>query len=131
MKRNFLIQAIIILSILFMISCEYDFIEHKVIIIPDDSTLADISFAAEVVIIFNDGNNCTAWLGTGGTPPDLTTNNAFNSINSTGLVNTDDPQSSKLYDYIQPQTSTHGWKKYTTEQSITVLTWITQGAQNN
>ena len=81
--------------------------------------------------IFTEGDNCTSCHNTGGTPPDLSANNAYNSIISSGLVNTDDPQSSTIYDDVQPQTSTHSWKKYTTEESVLILTWITQGAENN
>ncbi len=90
---------------------------------------SDISFSKNVEPIFNTGSNCTACHKSGGTNPDLTTGKAYASIAS--LINTANPENSKIYLYPAPTTSTHSHKKYTTAEAATVLNWIKQGAKNN
>jgi hypothetical protein len=110
---------------LFLISCEYEFIEVE---LPDANT--PVSFSEEILPIFTANNNCTACHKAGSTSPDLTAANAFNSI-VPDLVNLDEPELSKIYTFPNPSTGTHGFKKYTQLEAALVLSWITQGAENN
>jgi hypothetical protein len=105
-------------------SCEY------VYIVPDKPDPGDtISFSKQIIPIFK--SDCISCHNTGGTDPDLTENNAYNSIISDGLTDTNDPESSILYDFPHPDTGTHTWKKYTKTQADLILFWIQQGAKNN
>ncbi|MCF8301752.1 MAG: hypothetical protein K9I94_00650 [Bacteroidales bacterium] len=122
------------IGIIFMIvaaftSCEYEFIEPPQ---PDfngeDSVL---SFSDKILPIFTDGDNCTSCHNSGGTPPDLTAGNAYNSIMNNNLVDTAAPEQSVLYDYVRPDTDSHDWKAYTSTEAQLVLEWIKQGAKNN
>ncbi len=64
--------------------------------------------------------------------PDLSTGNAYSSLNSSRYINTSNPESSLIYTHPNPaNTSEHSQKKYTEAQAALVLTWITQGAKNN
>jgi len=107
------------------ISCEYDKIE---IDLPDPGE--PVSFAADILPIFTNGNNCTACHASGSISPDLTASKAFESI-VPALINTEEPESSKIYAYPQPGTPSHSFKKYTHVQAALVLSWIKQGAENN
>lgn len=123
-----------ILGLVAFWGCEYNFIvpEMEYQIIPDDGgTGPDISFATSVEPVFNSSNNCTACHRTGGTSPDLTTGKAYASISNSKYINLADPEASKIYSYLAPNTSTHTHKKYTAAQAATVLNWIKQGAKNN
>ncbi len=104
-------------------SCEYETIE---IDLPDVEE--PVSFSADIVPIFNDGNNCTACHGNNGTSPNLTADRAYGSI-VPDLVNTDEPESSTIY--VFPNSSSHSFKNYTQVQAALVLAWISQGAENN
>lgn len=106
-------------------SCEYEFIE-----IDEPDPEVPVSFANDIVPIFTSGNNCTACHRTGSTPPDLTAGNAYNSI-VPGLINITDPESSRIYAFPNPSSTTHTFKKYSQAQAALVLAWIKQGAENN
>ncbi len=109
----------------FLGACSYDYIEFKE---PEGT----IHFSTQIEPIFTDNDNCTACHKSGGTAPDLTQGNAYNSIIQMNLVNTSDPPSSPLYVYPDPSnTGQHSWKKYTPNQASLVLTWIQQGALDN
>jgi hypothetical protein len=106
-------------------SCQYETIE---IDLPDPTE--PVSFLSDIIPIFTNNNNCTACHGAGATAPDLTASNAYNSI-VPALINTDDPQNSRIYQFPHPSSATHGFKKYTHVQAALVLAWIEQGAENN
>lgn len=108
-------------------SCTYDFIKKAEPVNPS----TPVSFATQILPIFNNNSNCTACHKPGGEPPDYTTANAYNSIISNNVVNTSAPETSLLYTFPAPATGTHTWKKYTDNQAQLVLLWIQQGANNN
>jgi hypothetical protein len=108
-----------------LFSCQYETIEVD---LPDPAE--PVSFLSDIIPIFTSNNNCTACHDTGATAPDLTASNAFNSI-VPALINTEDPQSSRIYQFPHPSSATHGFKKYTHLQAALVLAWIEQGAENN
>jgi len=106
-------------------SCEYEFIEVD---LPDSNDY--VSLTADIIPIFINNNKCTACHKTGSTPPDLTADKAYQSI-VPKLINTTDPESSKIYSTPNPMSSNHSFKKYTSAEAALVLAWIKQGALNN
>jgi hypothetical protein len=117
--------AVLMFLLMGITSCEYEFIE-----IDEPDPDIPVSFADDIIPIFTAGNNCTVCHRTGSQSPDLTAGNAYNSIVPT-LINSSEPESSIIYSYPSPATSTHGFKKYTQTQAALVLAWIKQGAENN
>nr|WP_321357427.1 hypothetical protein [uncultured Draconibacterium sp.] len=116
--------SLIVLAII-MSGCAYNWIVEEEVIDPGDPDAPDVSFSAEIAPIFD--SKCTTCHYTGNQNPDLTPANAYNSINSNRYVNTSDPESSLIY--TKPLSS-HS-QTYSTAEAALVLTWITQGAQNN
>jgi len=129
-KTNLLV-LLFITTMGFLSSCTYDWIEYPAP--PPIDTTVIISFKTDVEPIWNNGNNCTSCHKTGGSMPnpDLETGKAYNSINSMGLVDLNNPEASIIYDHIAPSTNTHKWKKYDATQAQTILVWIQQGGKNN
>lgn len=128
-KRKLFFQVIILLNFLFLASCSYKYVEPETgpIIDPNES----VSFASQVVTIFNDNSKCTTCHKTGGQKPDLTIANAYNQITTLGLINSADAGQSKIYSFPEPNSSIHSWKKYTNSEAQIVLLWLNQGAKNN
>ena len=120
--------------VVFLINgCAYNFIIPEEVpdaIDPDDPNAPQISFAAEIETIFNNNNKCTA-CHDGGQNPNLTTDNAFASINSTRYINSTNPEESKIYGWAHPDTDSHKQLKYTAAEAAKVLLWIGQGAKEN
>jgi hypothetical protein len=133
MKKLKILFSLIFFTFLFS-GCLYNFVlpeESLPPVDPDDPDAPEISFTAVIEPIFNNSNNCTSCHKTGGTAPDLTTGNAYASINSSRYINTATPEESKIYTHTHPDTNTHKQKKYTSNQADQVLLWISQGAKNN
>jgi len=125
--KNILLQIFAVVSVILLISsCQYKWIIEPDVPPPDPEDT--ISFSQQIVPVFND-QGCTGCHNTGGQQPDLTTDNAYNSITGMGLVDTDDPSASKIYYYPLPDGSHFG--KYTSAQAALVLVWIEQGALDN
>lgn len=118
--------AVFFIVLLFS-QCKYDFIVPEEVIDPTDPTVEDVSFSSEIAPIFTN-LDCIACHNTGGRAPDLTSANAYSSI-VPSHVNLDNPEESEIYTMPSPNGS-HP-KKYSEAQAALVLTWITQGAQNN
>lgn len=130
MKRNLCFLLLIGFGlVLALASCEYEFIDSPPL--PPVDTTDTVKFAEDILPIFNDNDNCTTCHKTGGTSPDLTEANAYNSIMSMGLVDLTTPENSKLYIFPRPGSTDHNWKTYSQSQSEKVLNWIRQGALNN
>lgn len=121
----------LIMVILLMSGCVYNFILPEDVLDPEDPDAPEISFAQDILPIFNSSNNCTSCHDTGGQVPDLTAANAYASLNSSRYINTSSPDQSKIYTWSHPDTDSHKQKKYTEAQAAKVLIWITQGAKNN
>ena len=117
--------SLIVLAII-MSSCTYNWIVAEEVIDPDDPEAPEVSFATQIQPIFN--SKCTACHYTGNQNPDLSEGNAYSSINTSRYVNTAEPASSLIYTKASP-TGNH--VKYSEAEAALVLTWITQGAQNN
>jgi hypothetical protein len=121
----------LIMVILLMSGCIYNFILPDEVIDPGDPDAPELSFAQDIIPIFTASNNCTGCHDTGGQMPDLTAANAYASLNSSRYINVSSPDQSKIYTWPHPDTDSHKQKKYTDAQAAKVLVWITQGAQNN
>ena len=127
MKTQNSIVLLTTLLMLFIASCEYEFIEPEPPPIPTDT----ISFSGDIVPIWED-NNCTNCHKPNGVSQlDLTAANAYNSLTSFGLVNTVDPASSKIYTYPHPISGEHANKYSSEAEAEFILQWISQGARNN
>ena len=108
-------------------SCYYDLELEETVPIN-----AQIKFQNDIIPIFNASCSVTGCHITGGVSPDLTSDKAFNSLMSNGLINTNAPSSSELYLWVSGQKSTPmpvGGVNPTI--SATILAWIEQGALNN
>jgi len=116
-------------GVLFLAGCEYTFVQQTEIVPPTPDPNNPISFATQIAPIFT--SRCVECHKTGGTAPDLSAANAYASITSMNLINATDATASKLFDYIQPNTATHAWRKYSASQASLVLLWIQEGALNN
>ncbi len=113
---------------LFFASCQYDYLATPAPIPPPEPG-DTLSFSAEIIPIFQ--QKCVACHGVNAEAPDLTPDNAYNSIHSTGLIDADIPADSKIYTYPGPSSNTHSWKKYSDSEAALILFWIEQGALNN
>lgn len=91
-----------------------------------------VSFASDIVPIFNKSCNISGCHSPGGKTPDLSIVNAYASLSNGGYVNTSDPQSSVMYLWMTGKKATQmpvgGINK---DYNALVLAWIKQGAQNN
>lgn len=125
MKKQKIFLAIVLISLIFT-GCKYDFI------LPEEVPPVEegVSFATQVVPIFNTNDKCTTCHKQGGTMPDLTAANAYAQI-VPNYVNLDNDAQSEIYSIPAPTTSTHTHKKYTASEAAIVLKWIEEGAQNN
>jgi hypothetical protein len=124
-KFNFLI-FLFIASLALLGSCQYKFIVEPVT--PPPNPEDTISFTKQIEPIFT-ANNCIACHDGKQQNPDLRTGNAYNSIISMGLVDTNDPESSILY--VHPSPDGNHYVKLSAGQAALVLQWIQQGAKNN
>lgn len=124
--KIFKILSGVVVLVFLSTSCLYNFIVPEEPLDPTDPDTPDISFSSEIVPIFE--AKCTACHSTGNQAPDLTSGNAFNSINSSRYIDSSNPAASLIYTKASPD-GDH--IKYTEAEAALVLTWITQGAQNN
>lgn len=132
MKILKLLLAVMVVALLFS-ECKYSFIvpEDIPVIDPNDPGAVQVSFATDIAPIFNANNNCTSCHKTGSQIPDLTTDNAFKSLNSSRYINDSSPAESLIYKHPHPDLGSAHQKKYTAAQAVLVLGWIQQGAKNN
>jgi len=84
-----------------------------------------VSYSEQVQPIF-DGNCVTCH--SGGLNPDLRPDQSYEFLLTNGYVDTLNPESSLIY--VKLQSGAHE-SRATEEQKLTILQWITEGAQNN
>jgi len=116
----------VLLALVFFSACEYEFIEPKQ---PDIDPTDTLSFKSDIIPIFQE-DGCTGCHSTVSTAFSLEEGNAYQNIQDMGLVDIDDPESSKLY-YVPNPASSVSHTKYSTNNAAKVLLWIQQGAENN
>ena len=116
-------------SMLLLIGCYKD---KTVIFDTGEEITRPVSFAADIVPIFNSSCNISGCHSPGGKSPDLSVVNAYTSLSNGGFVNTSDPQASVMYLWMTGKKGTpmppNGINK---DYNALVLAWIKQGAQNN
>lgn len=108
--------------------CYYDEVLPEM----DPEPVDTVSFAMDVVPIFNAGCNSASCHGAGAVPPDLSAANAYASLTSNGYIDLAEPEMSELYlwmrgerDIPMPITGSNP------EYNGIVLAWIKQGALDN
>jgi len=125
---KYLLLSIVIIGL--STSCEKAYVMPEPII-PPDPNAPPISFATEILPIFTTPcQNCHP----GANPLDLSAANAYNQLLTDGpnapYVDTLNPTASILYLKIKPGGSMNG--NLVNQADVEkVLTWITEGAQNN
>ena len=125
MKALKIILSIFAMGLIFG-GCAYNFIVEEEVVDPTDPDAPEVSFSGEIVPVFS--SKCVSCHTTGNQMPDLSPENAYSSLNTSRYINTSDPASSLIYTKPSP-TGNH--VKYSEAEAALVLTWITQGAQNN
>ena len=127
MKKSYIYFLLFAFGLL-LNACAYDFIVKEEL--PPVDIKVPVTFAAKIAPIFiSNQYQCISCHKTGGTAPDLTAANAYNSLNTLKLIDTTTPASSKIL--AIPGSSTHTWAKFSAAESQLILTWIQQGAKNN
>lgn len=91
-----------------------------------------VTFSGDVLPIFQRSCALSGCHAPGGQVPDLSPDRAYGSLLQEDLINFDDPANSELYDWlsgkIQPAMPLGGSDP---DINAVMLTWLTQGAQNN
>jgi len=108
-------------------SCEYEWIEQEP---PDpNDTNTVISFSTDIVPIFERGCNASVCHASGAVPPDLTRENAYQSLFDENQIDLATPENSILYTKMATGGSMNKYTEY--GEPDKVLKWIQQGALNN
>ncbi|MFC2107774.1 hypothetical protein ACFLRY_05520 [Bacteroidota bacterium] len=109
--------------LLFMVSCEYEWIEPDLPPIPND-----VSFQNNIMPIFDKSCNMGGCHDAGAFDPDLSAANAYNNLIDGALVDTAAPDASILYTTLK----SGSMKTYAEPgDAEIILAWIKQGAKNN
>jgi len=94
----------------------------------------EVSFANDIIPVFNQSCSISGCHGSGGANPDLTASKAYNALVNGGYINLADPKSSKLYMRLTGKLTPAmplGGSSNPSNINALVLTWITQNAKNN
>ncbi len=128
MKKHNIFLILALFAILFS-GCKYDFIlqEEVPVVTPGGDP---VSFATQIAPIFSASNKCTQCHKSGGiATPDLSNTTTVYSQIVPAYVNTASPSTSKIY--INASSGNHNNVKVSATQAQLILTWITEGANNN
>jgi hypothetical protein len=123
--------GLIAFMLVFLAGCYYDEVLPEPPP-PVDNSGQEISFAQDIIPIFNQSCNDSGCHNNGGRAPDLSPENAFDALTNGGYIDTVAPENSELYlwmigDKGAPMPISGSDASY----NSTVLTWISQGALNN
>lgn len=100
----------------------------------DVEVTGPVSFANDIMPIFNTKCNMSGCHNTGGIKPDLSADKALNVINTGGYLDIDAPENSNLYLWLAGKKASAmppGGPENPDNLNQLVLAWIKQGAQNN
>ncbi len=116
-------------TVLLFIGCYKD----KTVIFDTGAAITrPVSFASDIVPIFNSSCNISGCHSAGGKAPDLSASNALTSLTVGNYLNTGSPETSTIYLWMSGKKSTPmpvaGINK---DYNALILAWIKQGAQNN
>lgn len=130
MKKLKFVSCIILVGLLinFISSCKYDEILPE----PVEPIEPGVSFANDIIPIFNEGCNKSGCHGVNEVEPDLSPANAYDALFEGGYIDTIMPENSSLYQWMLgnegvPMPLEGSNPTY----NATVLTWIQEGALNN
>jgi hypothetical protein len=106
---------------------------NDAVIFPEgEQFTGEASFSDNVIPIFNADCNTSGCHSAGGVKPDLTPVNAYSALSNGGYLNTDVPEESVLYIWMNGGGSIPMPPSGTDATSAsTVLAWIQQGALDN
>lgn len=129
LRTQFLGAAVLVIFGIFLSTgCYYD----AVLPAAEPTVDKQVSFANDILPIFNKSCNTSGCHITGGTKPDLTAANAYNSLKNGNYLNTATPASSELYLWMKGQKALPmPLSGPNAEYNALVLAWIQQGALNN
>jgi hypothetical protein len=116
-------------TLLLLIGCYKD----KTVIFDTGTEITrPVSFASDIIPIFNSSCNVSGCHSTGGKTPDLTATNAFNSLSAGNYFNKEVPETSIMYLWLTGKKATPmpvgGINK---DYNALIIAWIKQGAKNN
>jgi len=115
--------SLVVIGMLFIQSCEYEWIVPEE---PDIPTV--VSYSKDNQPIFDQSCNSSGCHASGGPAPVLTADVSYNELMNGGYVNVDDPEGSLIYTSIVAGTM----KVYAKPgDSDFILKWIEQGALDN
>lgn len=103
--------------------CEYDYVVEPT---PEPIT-TELKFSSDIIPIFNE--SCLGPCHSQGSiPPDLSPENAYNSLVEGNMIDSEDAANSLIYTVIK----SGSMKMYAkTGDAEKILAWIEQGAKNN
>ena len=116
-------------TMLLLIGCYKD---KTVLFDTGDEITRPVSFAADIIPIFNKSCNLSGCHNAGGIKPDLSATNAYNALTVGNYYNMAVPENSNIYLWMTGKKGTlmptSGVNK---DYNALVLAWIKQGALNN
>lgn len=129
-RNNVIIRG---LAFLILMGCLFSCYKDKTVVSDTgDEVTRAVSFANDIVPIFNASCNGSGCHSVGGKSPELSAANAFGNLSSGNYVNKDDAVNSELLKWMTGKKSTpmptSGINK---DYNALVLAWIKQGAENN
>ncbi len=129
MKKNKIIWiSSLCLLMISMNACYYD----QVLPVEPVGDVGEISFAMDIIPIFNSSCNSAGCHNQGGQKPNLTPAGAYTSLTSGGYIDTKSPEASSLYQWMNGEKSLPmPLSGPNATYNAKVLAWIEQGALNN
>jgi hypothetical protein len=125
-KQNFLPALVLLLFGLSFAQCYY------LEVVDDPEPVENVSFSTDIIPIFNGGCNIVGCHNTGGTAPDLSEANAYNSLKNGGYLDLAVPPDSELYQWMAGNRSIPmPLSGPDANNNAKVLKWIEDGAPNN
>lgn len=114
--------------VVFFTACYKD----KTVILEGAEVTRTVSFTTDIVPLFNKDCNTSGCHNTGGIKPDLSSANAYNSLQAGNYLSLEAPDQSTLYLWMAGKKSTPMPLAGPNQNyNALVLAWIKQGAKNN
>jgi uncharacterized membrane protein len=131
MRKNPILRFLLVLVVpmFFLLSCEHVYItqtDQGTFPIDSTATVDTISFQTQVRPILQ--SKCTSCHFSGGNNPDMESANVYSNLINGNYISVSSPQSSRLFTLNPPD---HARGYMTQTEFNTIVSWITQGAQNN
>ena len=132
MTKNRIVLAVAILSLTAVFFAPGCYKGTTVDLSSDLEITRDVNFAADIVPIFEKSCSLSGCHNAGGIAPNLSSDNAFNSLSNGGYIDIANPENSRLYGFVSGRlTPVMPVSGVDPTISAMILAWIKQGAQNN